>query len=214
MRFGYRLSRLLGSVHANANVVFVPPDGTSVLTAVGNRLLWVDLVNHATSALPFEARKDIGTLAASHDGRLLAVVDVDGRLLLINLARRVVLHRLNLKQRVRAVAFSPDDRYMAFAIGRGVEVWCTPGRRHQFAPLSLYKRYGGCTDDVTCLARAPDGKHLLIGGKDMTARIHYNNDSGTPSVSGDHGVSQHRVCAVGAGVSDVRCSTGLHPMMG
>ncbi|KAG5185442.1 periodic tryptophan protein 2 [Tribonema minus] len=181
MRFGYRLSRLLGSVHCNANVLFVPPDGTSVLTAVGNRVLWVDLVNHATSAMPFEARKDIELLAASHDGRILVVVDVEGRALLINLQRRVVLHRLNLKSRVRAVAFSPDDRYMAFAVGRTVEVWCTPGRRHQFAPLVLYKTYGGSTDDVTCISWAPDGCNLLVGGKDMTARLHYNNDSGVPT---------------------------------
>src|SRR5688572_30535187 len=108
MRFGYRLSRLLGSVHANANVAFVPPECTSLLTAVGNRVLWVDLVNHATSALPLEARKDIASLTVSHDGRLLVVVDVEGRVLLVNLARRVVLHRLNLKHKVGAVAFSPD----------------------------------------------------------------------------------------------------------
>lgn len=39
MRFGYGLSRLLGSVYGNGNVVFLPPDGTCVLSPVRNRVV-------------------------------------------------------------------------------------------------------------------------------------------------------------------------------
>lgn len=63
--------------------------------------LLIDLVNHSSSVLPFESRKEIRLLAPSHDGRLLLVLDVDGRALLVNLQRRVVLHRFNFKKRVR-----------------------------------------------------------------------------------------------------------------
>lgn len=57
-------------------------------------------MNHSSSVLPFESRKEIRLLAPSHDGRLLLVLDVDGRALLVNLHRRVVLHRLNFKKKV------------------------------------------------------------------------------------------------------------------
>lgn len=39
MRFGYGLSRLLGSVYGNGNVVFLPPDGTCILSPVRNRVV-------------------------------------------------------------------------------------------------------------------------------------------------------------------------------
>lgn len=63
--------------------------------------LLIDLVNHSSSLLPFESRKEIRLLSPSHDGRLLLVLDVDGRALLVNLQRRVVLHRFNFKKKVR-----------------------------------------------------------------------------------------------------------------
>ena len=176
MRFGYRLNRLLGSVHGNGNVVFVPPEGTAILSAVRNRVMYVDLVHHASSALPFECRKDVKLMAVSHDGRLLMVLDMDGRALLVNLQRRVVLHRLNFKAKVRAVAFSPNDQFIAVGVGKTVQVWRTPGRRHQFAPLALHRKYGGQSNDVTCLDWAADSGHLLAGSKDMTARLYYIND--------------------------------------
>ena len=69
---------------------------------LGARLqLLIDLVNHRSSVLPFESRKEIRLLTPSHDGRLLLVLDVDGRALLVNLQRRVVLHRFNFKKKVR-----------------------------------------------------------------------------------------------------------------
>ena len=39
MRFGYGLSRLLGSVYGNGNVVFLPPDSTCILSPVRNRVV-------------------------------------------------------------------------------------------------------------------------------------------------------------------------------
>ena len=65
--------------------------------------LLIDLVNHSSSVLPFESRKEIRLLTPSHDGRLLVVLDVDGRALLVNLQRRVVLHRFNFKKKVHGV---------------------------------------------------------------------------------------------------------------
>lgn len=72
--------------------------------------LLIDLVNHSSSVLPFESRKEIRLLTPSRDGRLLLVLDVDGRALLVNLQRRVVLHRFNFKKKVRILLFSTTSR--------------------------------------------------------------------------------------------------------
>ncbi|CAM9713193.1 unnamed protein product, partial [Phaeothamnion confervicola] len=169
MRLSYRVSRLLGSVHSNGNLVFLPPDGSSVLSAVRNRVVWVDLVEHTSSVLPFEARKDIKLMAVSNDGRLLVAVDVDGRAHLVNIQRRVVLHRLNYKKRVRALAFSPDDRMIAAAVGKQVQIWRTPLHRQ---PMTLLRSFGGHHDAVTCLDWSQDSARLLAGSKDMCVRVY------------------------------------------
>lgn len=78
-----------------------PPNVQLLLLSFPFRLqLLIDLVNHSSSVLPFESRKEIRLLSPSHDGRLLLVLDVDGRALLVNLQRRVVLHRFNFKKKV------------------------------------------------------------------------------------------------------------------
>ncbi|CAN0598595.1 unnamed protein product, partial [Laminaria digitata] len=71
--------------------------------------------------------------------------------------------------KIRAISFSPDDRYIAAGAGKKVQVWRTPGRRHQIAPLSLLRSYGGLQDDVTCLAWAPDSRHLVAGEREFVA---------------------------------------------
>ncbi|CAM9569764.1 unnamed protein product, partial [Ectocarpus sp. 6 AP-2014] len=202
MRFGYGLSRLLGSVYGNGNVVFLPPDGTCVLSPVRNRVLLIDLVNHSSSVLPFESRKEIRLLTPSRDGRLLLVLDVDGRALLVNLQRRVVLHRFNFKKKIRAISFSPDDRFIAAGVGKKVEVWRTPGRRHQIAPLSLLRGYGGLQDDVTCLAWGPDSRHLVAGSKDATARVFFVNDTGEDAAFVPTTLAGHRDGLCGCFVSE------------
>lgn len=73
-------------------------------------------------------------------------------------------------RQISAIKFSHDDRFIAAGVGKKVQVWRTPGRRHQIAPLSLVRVYGGLQDDVTCLAWAPDSRHLVAGLKTCFCR--------------------------------------------
>ncbi|CAN0508771.1 unnamed protein product, partial [Discosporangium mesarthrocarpum] len=66
---------------------------------------------------------------------------------------------------VRALRFSPDDRFIAVGVGKKVNVWLTPGRRHQIAPLTLLRAYAGHQDDVVALAWGPDSRHLVAGSR-------------------------------------------------
>ena len=93
MKFGFRFSNLCGVVYKGGNCLFTG-DGNCLLSPVGNRVTVFDLVNHSSSTLPFENRKNIKRMALSHDSRILITVDEDGRCLVINLPQKIVLCHL------------------------------------------------------------------------------------------------------------------------
>ncbi|RYG68151.1 hypothetical protein EON64_05820, partial [archaeon] len=176
MKFSYRLKRICGSVYSNGNLVFTP-DGQSIISPVGNRLNVFDLVNQTSSSLPLETRKDISRVAISHNGMFLIVIDVDGAAVFYNFPRQTVIHRMNFRQHVYDVKFAPSDKYFAVTIGRGVQIWATPSGKREFSPLTLKRTLIGHSDDCTCLDWSPDSRSIIIGSRDLTAKVYYNVSS-------------------------------------
>lgn len=101
----------------------------------------------------------------------------DGRALLMNIRRSVVLHHHNFKKPVNAIQFSPNGKYAlksTNAIVRGtdtiplfryiavthdshVQVWKTPNHLvREFAPFVLHRTYTGHHDEVLSLEWSPD----------------------------------------------------------
>lgn len=174
MKLGFKFSNLCGTVYRGGNVVFTP-DGYSLLSAVGNRVTVFDLQHHTSHTLPFEARRNITVLALSNNGRLLITVDEDGRALLINFKKHVVLHRFNFKKAVTCLVFSPCDEFFAVSHGTHVQVWRSPGLHKQFNPFIRLRTYTGHHMDVTCINWSSDSQHFVAGSQDMTVRI-YSRD--------------------------------------
>ncbi|GBG30583.1 Guanine nucleotide-binding protein subunit beta-1 [Hondaea fermentalgiana] len=173
MKFNYRFKDLLGVSYSNGNVIFDDETGNMLLSGVGNRVRLFDLVNNAAETLPFELRRNVRCMCLSHDNRLLVVVDTEGRGLLVNFASRKVLHRFNMKGKVRVMAFSPDNKHLAVAVGRHVQVWAAPGGvQKEFSPLVLHRTYTGHHDAVISLSWSPSGRYLVTGSKDMSARVY------------------------------------------
>lgn len=170
-RLNYQFSNLLGTVYRQGNLCF-SPNGNVLYSAVGNRVACFDLVRSRSFTFPFEARKNITRLALSPDGAILLCLDDEGHLLMANTHRRVVVHHLNLKAKVNDCRFSPDGRWVAFAVGRLVQVWSTPALERSFSPFALHKTLGGHGLDVLCLAWSDDSLFIASGGKDMTVRVH------------------------------------------
>jgi len=170
-RLNFQFSNLLGTVYRQGNLVF-SPDGSTLYSAVGNRVSGFDLVRSQSFTFPFEARRNITRLALSPDGAILLAIDDEGHLLMANVVRRVVIHHLNLKKPIADARFSPDGKWVAFAVGRLVQVWATPALERSFTPFALHKTLGGAGDDILCLAWSPDSLFLASGGKDMSVRVH------------------------------------------
>lgn len=141
--------RLSGDNHA---IDFFGPDGSR------------------TGELAYPNRADSLCLAAAPDGRTLALaVRVEDR-------SRVQLHGLTdfdpdesrnaylgMPGRVDGMAFSPDGRLLAAALNAGpVVLWETRSGRE-------LARYDWGLDEATCIAFAPDGLTLAVGGHINTA---------------------------------------------
>ena len=164
-RLNFQFSNLLGTVYRQGNLVF-SPDGSTLYSAVGNRVSGFDLVRSRSFTFPFEARRNITRLALSPDGAILLAIDDEGHLLMANVLRRVVVHHLHLKKAVSDVRFSPDGKWVAFAVGRLVQLWATPNLERSFTPFALHKTLGGAGDDVLCLAWSADSLFVAAGGKE------------------------------------------------
>lgn len=172
MKVAYRLNRVCGAVYSHGNLAFTP-DGNTLLSCVGNRVSLFDLVHHTVSTLPIENNYNIHTQAISHNGIFLITVDVTGHALIINIQRKLVLLKFNFKRKVHAITFSQDDRFFIVSYGNGAQIWKTPSVGIEFAPLSLIRNLTGFSDEVTCLDWCHDNQLLILGSKDLTARIYY-----------------------------------------
>jgi len=171
MRYGFRFSNLWGTVYKQGNLAFTP-DGGSLLSPVGNRISVFDLENSKSITLPFETSNNIQCVALSPDKKVLIVVDEDGRALLINYRKGVVLNHFNFKSKVSTIVFSPCGKFFAASHGKQVQVWATPSLNREFAPFVLHRTYTGHFDDVVCIDWAADSETFITGSRDLTAKIY------------------------------------------
>ncbi|BFZ60013.1 U3 snoRNP protein [Saitoella coloradoensis] len=176
MKADFQLSDVIGTVYRQGNLVF-SPDGTCLLSPVGNRVTHFDLVNNKSFTFPFENRRNIARLALNPQCTLLLSIDEEGRALLVNVNRRTVLHNFNFGEKVRDCQFSPDGRYFAVTHGRHVQVWRTPTYTDErdFAPFVKHRVYTGHYDEVTSLTWSFDSRFFLTTSKDLSARIYSLN---------------------------------------
>jgi periodic tryptophan protein 2 len=201
MKTDFQFSNLLGTVYGSGNLQFTP-DGSSLISPIGNRVTIFDLVQDKSTTLPFTHRNPISRLALHPSGSLLLTVDTTGRAILSHIPRRIAIYHFSFRAAVTALAFSPSGRYFAVATGRNVEVWHTPSSPDtsgdagiEFAPFVLHRRYVGHFDDVTGLEWSKDSRFFVSAAKDLSARIwSLDPESGFVPTT----LSGHRTPVIGA----------------
>lgn len=171
MKANYKFSNICGTVYQQGNIIFTP-DGNTLLSPVGNRVSVFDLVNNKSRTLPVENRKNIAAIALSPDGNVLVSVDEDGRALLVNFKRGVVLHHFNFQKPVQDIQFSHDGKFIAVTHDSHVQVWRTPNHLvREFAPFVLHRTYTGHHANVSSIRWSPDSTCFITTSHDMTARL-------------------------------------------
>ncbi|RAQ52310.1 periodic tryptophan protein 2 [Aspergillus flavus] len=177
MKTDFKFSNLLGTVYRKGNLLFTP-DGTCLLSPVGNRVTVFDLVHNTSYTLPFAHRTNIDRLDLNPQGNLLLSVDENGRAILTNFKRRIVIHHFSFKGRVSSLKFSPSGRFFAVGVGRRLQFWHTPSTpgadnngELEFAPFILHRDLAGHFDVIQHLEWSHDSRFILTASKDLTARV-------------------------------------------
>ncbi|KAJ5672802.1 hypothetical protein N7507_001929 [Penicillium longicatenatum] len=177
MKTDFKFSNLLGTVYRKGNLLFTP-DGTCLLSPVGNRVTVFDLVHNTSYTLPFSHRTNIDRLDLSPKGNLLLTVDETGRAILTNFQRRIAIHHFSFKGRVTSLKFSPSGRHFAVGVGRRLQIWQTPSTpgtetngEIEFAPFVLHRDLAAHFDSVQNIEWSSDSRFLLTASRDLTARV-------------------------------------------
>ncbi|CAA7028645.1 unnamed protein product [Microthlaspi erraticum] len=165
----YTFQNLLGAPYRGGNAVII--QNTQLISPVGNRVSVTDLNKHHTITLPVSSSSNICRLAASPDGTFLIAVDENNRCLFINLPRRVILHRMTFKDKVGALKFSTDGEYIAVGVGKLVQIWRSPGFSKLVFAFELIRTFANSDDKVVSLEWSLDSDYLLVGSKDLAARL-------------------------------------------
>lgn len=84
-----------------------------------------------------------------------------------------MLHHMNFKKPVSAVAFAPNGKHFAITHGNHIQVWRTPSHlAREFAPFVLHREYTGHQDDVLSITWSKSSRYFLTTSRDMTARLY------------------------------------------
>ncbi|EMR10248.1 hypothetical protein PNEG_01517 [Pneumocystis murina B123] len=172
MKSEFKLCNVLGSFYRNGNLIFTSKN--ELFSPIGNRVTLFDLEGNTSVTLPFENSKNIRCIALSPACTLLLSVDEDGRAILLNVIKRVVLYHFNFGSIVEDVKFSPCGKYFAVAIGYHVEVWKSPklSDELEFSPFVKHRVYTGHHDTIKTITWSSDSRFFLTASKDITARLY------------------------------------------
>ncbi|XP_040211280.1 periodic tryptophan protein 2 homolog [Rana temporaria] len=170
MKYSYKFSNLLGTFYRRGNLTFTP-DGSSLLSPVGNRLSVFHLKNNNGETLPLATRCNISCVALSPDGSLVILVDEEGSALLVSLITKSVLNNFNFQQPVHSISFSPDGRKFVVCKGSLALMYHAPGKRREFNAFALDKTFYGPYDETTCIDWTNDSRCFAVGSKDMSTWV-------------------------------------------
>ncbi|KYM98308.1 Periodic tryptophan protein 2 like protein, partial [Cyphomyrmex costatus] len=165
-------SNLLGTVYRKGDLCFTP-DGSSVISPVGNRITTFDLKNNKSRTLSVESRFNYIAIDISPNGSILIAINTDGEAHIISLISKVILHKYRFKGNPKRVKFSPDGKHFAVCKGGGVFIFNAPSlQTGDYNPFIMEQAFHGATAETTCVSWSFDSKLLAVGSKDTTVKIY------------------------------------------
>ena len=168
----YQFSNLLGIVHNTGRVLFLKDDTNILLSPLGNKILCLDLKYGTSQTLPIEIHSNIDFIDITSDSKILIIVDILGYCLVINFPKQIVISHFNFRNKISALKISPNNKFLAVGIGKGVQIFEMPNLIKEYEPFVLYRKYTAFHNDkITSINWSYDSRFILTGSKDTNVRI-------------------------------------------
>ena len=168
----YQFSNLLGIVHNTGRVLFLKDDTNILLSPLGNKIFCLDLKYGTSQTLPIEIHSNIDFIDITSDSKILIIVDILGYCLVVNFPKQIVISHFNFRNKISALKISPNNKFLAVGIGKGVQIFEMPNLIKEYEPFVLYRKYTAFHNDkITSINWSYDSRFILTGSKDTNVRI-------------------------------------------
>jgi len=177
MRLSYEFDNILGAVYHRGSIKF-GPDGSSLFSPVGNKIVVYDLKEARSRALPLQVNYNIHRLSIHPQGSILLAASEKSHLYIISLIAGRLLHLKEYKSfsEITHLSFSPDGRYYAVCGENLVLIYVTPGtmikgRGREITPFRLLKKVRINHDIIDDLNWSQNSEYLCIASRDNSLNI-------------------------------------------
>lgn len=177
MGLSFEFSNVLGAVYHRGTVRF-GPDGSSLFSPVGNKIVTYDLKSNKSSALPLQVNYNFERVCIHPRGTLILAASEKSQLYMISLISGKLLHFKEYKsfQQITHLSFSPDGRYYCVCGENLVLVYMTPGslivgKGREIVPFKLLKKFRVTHDKIVDVSWSLNCKYLCVASQDISLNI-------------------------------------------
>lgn len=177
MRLSFEFTNILGAVYHRGSIKF-GPDGSTVFSPVGNKVIAYDLKASKSSALPLQVNYNIKQISVHPQGTLMLVSSEKNHLYIVSLVSGKLLHLKEYKtsSRIDHIGFSPDGRYYCVCIENVALFYVTPGslvagRGREITPFRLLRKIRVNHGSITSLTWSSNSNFVCMSSSDMSINI-------------------------------------------
>lgn len=177
MRLSFEFTNVLGAVYHRGSIKF-GPDGSTVFSPVGNKVVAYDLKANRSSALPLQVNYNIKQISIHPRGTLMLISSEKNHIYIISLVSGKLLHMKEYKtsNRIDYISFSPDGRYYCVCIENMALFYVTPGsliagRGREITPFRLLRKLRVNHDAITSLTWSSSSNFVCLSSSDMSISI-------------------------------------------
>lgn len=177
MRLSFEFTNLLGAVYHRGTIKF-SPDGSSIYSPVGNKIVNYDLKANKSLALPLQVNYNIHRLCIHPRNTILLASSEKNHLYMISLLSGKLLHFKEFKTfaSITHISFSPDGRYYCICGDNTILVYITPGsliagKGREIVPFRLMTKIRTNYANVVDLTWSADSRYICVASQDLSLSI-------------------------------------------
>lgn len=177
MGLSFEFSNILGAVYHRGTIKY-GPDGSSIFSPVGNKIIMYDLKSNRYDSLPVQVNYNINQISIHPNGSIMLASSEKSHLYIISLAAGKLLHFKEYKTFpiISHVSFSPDGRYYCISGDNMVLIYITPGshvagRGREIMPFRVYRKFRVNHDQIQDITWSGDSRLLCVASRDTSLNI-------------------------------------------